>query len=166
MILKKKQIRVNASANVFKVFHKASKNIMVLKYIGILKFNKLECQNLKNEIILHSQLNHENIITFHDSLQIKNFVFLMTEYAENGSLNSQIRSKKKLPQGIALNYFYQIVKGVEYLHQQNIIHRDLKPQNILVTKSYQIKLCDFGLSCTMDQQHRQKYFFCFIGLIV
>lgn len=156
MILEKKEIGTGASATVFKIFHKASQSIMALKHIDILKFNKLECQNLKNEIILHSQLSHKNIINFHDSLQIKNFVFLMTEYAENGSLRSVMRSHKKLSQDIALSYFYQIVKGVEYLHQKNIIHRDLKPQNILVTKSYQIKLCDFGLSCTSDQGYRQK----------
>lgn len=156
MILEKKQIGVGASGNVFKVFHKASKKILALKHIDILKFKKIECQNLRNEILFHSKLGHENIIKFHDSLQIKNFVFLLTEYAENGNLVSQSRSKKKLSVKSALNYFYQITKGVEYMHKQKVIHRDLKPENILLSKNNEIKICDFGLSCTLEQKTSQK----------
>jgi serine/threonine protein kinase len=156
MILEKKQIGTGASGNVFKVFHKASKKTLALKHIDIVKFKKIECENLRNEILVHSTLSHEHIIKFHDSLQIKNFVFMLTEYAENGNLVSKSRSSKRLPVSVALNYFYQITKGVEYLHQQNIMHRDLKPENILLCKDNQIKICDFGLSCTLDQKETQK----------
>ena len=30
------------------------------------------------------------------------------------------------------------------------MHRDLKPSNILVTEDNQIRICDFGLSRTID----------------
>lgn len=41
--------------------------------------------------------------------------------------------------------FYQLLQGINYLHQRNLIHRDLKPANILVNTETIIKICDFGL---------------------
>jgi calcium-dependent protein kinase len=43
----------------------------------------------------------------------------------------------------------QILKGVQYLHQQSIVHRDIKPENVLCASDQwplQVKLTDFGLS--------------------
>ena len=37
------------------------------------------------------------------------------------------------------------------LHRHRIIHRDLKPSNILCSDCCQLQLCDFGLSCTLDE---------------
>ena len=47
---------------------------------------------------------------------------------------------------------YQIIRAVEFCHQNRIVHRDVKPENILIsTKEQQliVKLCDFGFARTV-----------------
>ena len=41
--------------------------------------------------------------------------------------------------------FYQILLGLDYLHERNLIHRDMKPSNVLIDNDSKIRLCDFGL---------------------
>ena len=38
------------------------------------------------------------------------------------------------------------MEAVDHMHSNNIIHRDLKPSNILLTKTKDVKVCDFGTS--------------------
>lgn len=41
---------------------------------------------------------------------------------------------------------YQLINGVNTCHSRRIIHRDLKPQNLLVDRSGNLKIADFGLA--------------------
>jgi serine/threonine protein kinase len=41
---------------------------------------------------------------------------------------------------------------MNFLHSSGLIHRDLKSLNLLVSKNYQVKICDFGLSRVIDSK--------------
>ncbi|GLT60355.1 hypothetical protein SLA2020_331240 [Shorea laevis] len=43
-------------------------------------------------------------------------------------------------------FFYQLLRGLKYIHTANIFHRDLKPKNILANADCKLKICDFGLA--------------------
>lgn len=54
---------------------------------------------------------------------------------------------ERIPELEALNYFYQILKGLKSIHQKEVIHRDLKPDNIFFEED-KLLLGDFNLSST------------------
>lgn len=47
----------------------------------------------------------------------------------------------------------QLAAGVNAMHLHRIIHRDLKPENILCDSFCRLQICDFGLSCTLDDEY-------------
>lgn len=47
---------------------------------------------------------------------------------------------------------YQIAKALKYLHSTDLIHRDLKPSNVLINSECLVKVCDFGLIRSLDQE--------------
>jgi len=77
-------------------------------------------------------------------------VYFLLEYAGNGCMFFYIHSRDGLPESLALRFFYQTALAVEYLHNSNLIHRDIKPENILLDDNFNVKLCDFGWSCYLD----------------
>ena len=145
LILEENEIGSGGYGKVFKVLHKKTDKVMALKHMDIISFDNSAQDGLRNEIAIHSGLNHKNVIKYYDSLQIKNYVFILTEYANKGNLK-KICQKNKICINLALDYFIQIAEGVKYLHKQKIMHRDIKLENILVTETGQIKICDFGMS--------------------
>jgi cyclin-dependent kinase-like len=41
---------------------------------------------------------------------------------------------------------YMILRALSYLHEKKIMHRDVKPENLLISESGVVKLCDFGFA--------------------
>lgn len=95
---------------------------------------------------------------FHFSLHSKDYVAIVTPYAEVGDLSQYVYSETpilELRQTILL--MQQIVSAVECLHKNNIIHHDIKPENIVLTSEGYLyfpmtKLIDFGFSKVLTRE--------------
>jgi mitogen-activated protein kinase 1/3 len=49
-------------------------------------------------------------------------------------------------------FLYQLLLSMKYVHSARIIHRDIKPANILLSEACDLKLCDFGLARTLEEE--------------
>lgn len=127
---------------------------------------------LYNEIKVVKFLKHENIIKYYQSIESSHrFVclgrrsqrafktsplpprrlYVVMQFAENGSILDLIHKERRLTEARACTLFRQIVAGVGYCHQQGVAHRDLKCENILLDENFVVKLIDFGFAkCYRD----------------
>jgi len=109
------------------------------------------------EISIHQRLSHENIIRLHAVDNTNEAISLVLEYASDGNLFQYIRKNSPLKEELVASFFWQVLKGVYYLHQNGIIHRDIKPENILLSGD-QIKISDFGWSAEWEEGCERKTF--------
>ena len=139
------------------VRHKTTNQLIALKKIRkITKDRKVPIKLLYREISVQVKLSSPHITRLYDHYETPDEVFLFLEYIDGGNLFSQIKKKIKFPEREACKYFFQICQGVDYLHENKIIHRDLKPDNILLSKSGTVKICDFGWAIA-GQDERSTY---------
>lgn len=51
-----------------------------------------------------------------------------------------------IPEPLALQYFRDMCKALDYLHYNKVVHGDLKPENVLMSARGNVTLSDFGCS--------------------
>ena len=101
---------------------------------------------IQDELIIMKELSHNNVLPLLDAFYKKKKLHLVLDFCNGGNLKTYITSNEtKYNQ----KYIYEIIDGFTYLYAKNILHRDIKPENILI-HDHTIKICDFGLSKTMN----------------
>jgi len=79
------------------------------------------------------------------------------EFADGGDLLDKVlnlaNQKQRLSFSRIRKYFTMLAKGVQFIHQHNICHLDLSLENILLTKTDEVRICDFGQAQTQRIVH-------------
>ena len=96
-------------------------------------------------------LKHQNIVKYNGFIKTQDYMFIILEFCENGSLQSMIHKFGTISENLAAVYIYQVLYGLDYLHREGVIHRDIKGANILTTKEGRVKLGDFGVATRLSE---------------
>ncbi|XP_051674434.1 serine/threonine-protein kinase Nek11 isoform X3 [Oryctolagus cuniculus] len=123
--------------------------LKVLKEISVGEVNPNETVQASLEAQLLSKLEHPAIVKFYASFVDQGNFCIITEYCEGGDLDYKIQEYKEagniFPENQIMEWFIQLLLGVDYMHERRILHRDLKSKNIFL-KNNRLKIGDFGVS--------------------
>lgn len=78
-------------------------------------------------------------------------ITMVLELMDRGSLSNLLEGRGGLSEGALAPISYQILAGLDILHQRRILHRDIKPANVLLNSKGNVKLCDFGMAALGEQ---------------
>ncbi|XP_065395966.1 serine/threonine-protein kinase Nek11 isoform X4 [Macaca fascicularis] len=128
---------------------KRGEELKVLKEISVGELNPNETVQANLEAQLLSKLDHPAIVKFHASFVEQDNFCIITEYCEGRDLDYKIQEYKEagkiFPDNQIIEWFIQLLLGVDYMHERRILHRDLKSKNIFL-KNNLLKIGDFGVS--------------------
>ncbi|XP_076358447.1 ephrin type-A receptor 4-like isoform X2 [Tachypleus tridentatus] len=110
------------------------------------------------EASIMGQFDHPNVIFLQGVVTKSNPVMIITEYMENGSLDTFLRANDGKFQVIQLvGMLRGISAGMQYLSEMSYVHRDLAARNVLVNSSLVCKIADFGLSREIESATEGAY---------
>ncbi|KAK3907184.1 Testis-specific serine/threonine-protein kinase 4 [Frankliniella fusca] len=101
---------------------------------------------LPREIEVVKGLRHPNVMRFLQAIETTHRMYIVMEYASNGSLLDVIRRESHIDEGRGRRWFGQLADAVQYCHELGIVHRDIKCENLLMDGDLNIKLSDFGFA--------------------
>ena len=144
---------------------KGSNQIFATKRISIKSIKEEPCVKnyIENEVIILKKIRHPNIVRLYEVKGDKNYIYLVMEFCNGGSLLKALNNYKKIngrpfTEDIVRFLMKQILSAVDCLHKNGVVHRDLNLENILLKYDYgyepncsniffsQVKIIDFNVS--------------------
>uniref|UniRef100_H3CKJ9 receptor protein-tyrosine kinase n=1 Tax=Tetraodon nigroviridis TaxID=99883 RepID=H3CKJ9_TETNG len=111
-----------------------------------------------SEASIMGQFDHPNIIRLEGVVTRCKPVMIITEFMENGSLDTFLKKHDGQFTVIQLvGMLRGIASGMKYLSDMSYVHRDLAARNILVNSNLVCKVSDFGLSRVLEDDPEAAY---------
>jgi len=106
------------------------------------------------EVRYLQKLRHPRLVSFLGCCNRPPHVLMLIELMEGGSLHALLfKSKRPVSFSTKSRMAQQVAEGLTYLHDVSIVHRDLKTMNIVLDAELNCKICDFGLTITLENTH-------------
>jgi len=105
-------------------------------------------------------LNHPNIVAVYDTGEeelssadgTSSVVpFIVMEYVDGMTLRQLLASGRRLLPERALEITAGILSALDYAHRHGIVHRDIKPANVMLTRTGEVKVMDFGIARAINE---------------
>ncbi|MFD7548322.1 Stk1 family PASTA domain-containing Ser/Thr kinase [Streptomyces sp. NPDC059816] len=100
-----------------------------------------------------ASLNHPAIVAVYDTgedyIDNISIPYIVMEYVDGSTLRELLHSGRKLLPERSMEMTIGILQALEYSHRNQIVHRDIKPANVMLTRTGQVKVMDFGIARAM-----------------
>jgi beta-lactam-binding protein with PASTA domain/tRNA A-37 threonylcarbamoyl transferase component Bud32 len=97
-----------------------------------------------------ASLNHPSIVAVYDTGEdmagATPVPYIVMEYVEGRTLRDLLRDDRRLLPERAMEITDGVLRALEYSHRNGIVHRDIKPGNVMLTRTGEVKVMDFGIA--------------------
>lgn len=126
------------------------RRVAVKRILKCLDNHPMATRVLRELKFLRLLSRHENIIQVKDVLlpgDVDKFndTFVVFELMPS-DLSRVLRSETVLKPAHIKYFMFQLLRGINFMHDARVFHRDLKPNNILINEHCELRICDFGLA--------------------
>jgi serine/threonine-protein kinase len=103
-------------------------------------------QLLRHEAVTIARLSHPNVVAVYDMGETRDTAYVAMELVEGVSLSEYLSQRGPLDPDRLIPLGVYIARGLALTHDRQVIHRDVKPGNVLLGRTGEVKVSDFGLS--------------------
>ncbi len=133
-------------AEVYRAKHRKLGRLVAIKLLRVPRWHLTESlRRIEREMAALGRLNHPAIVGALDAGEQDGFQFLVTELVDGLDLGRIAKVLGPLPLADACEMIRVAAIGLATAHAQGIVHRDIKPSNLMLDRSGQVKILDFGL---------------------
>jgi len=101
-----------------------------------------------------ASLEHPNILPAYDLGSDEGTPFILMKLMEGDNLKGFL--KYDPPLSLKLKIFEKICDAIAYCHNNEIVHLDLKPENIQVSPTFEVTVCDWGSAKRYSDLHKSE----------
>ena len=136
---------------VYKAYDKELERTVALKLVRPeLASDPASMKRFKQELLLASRISHKNILRIHDLGDVDGNKFISMTYVEGEDLWDVIKREGRLPLDRTVAIMKRLCSALEAAHGEGVVHRDLKPRNILIDRTDNVYISDFGLAKSLE----------------
>ena len=110
-------------------------------------------EQAQHEFEVARLLDHPNLVKIYDLETQRDWLFrtrkvlLLIEYVNGRTLDTF----QAIPMPQLVQVFEQVARALVHMHRHNVCHADLKPNNIMLSRTAEVKIIDFGLAWIKGQ---------------
>ena len=97
-----------------------------------------------------ASLNHPSIVAVYDTGEDMvggtPIPYIVMEFVDGRTLRDLLRDDRRLLPERAAEITDGVLRALDYSHRNGIVHRDIKPGNVMLTRSGDVKVMDFGIA--------------------